>query len=396
MSKEALFQSIEEQTDGLFQMACDIFDHPEIGCQEFFASKLLADALEAEGFQVERGVADLETAFRATWSHGEGGPNIGILGEYDALAERGHGCGHHLQTPAAIGAAVSLKRLYEALDLSGADGANTPFTITIYGTPAEETIGGKILMAKKGCFEELDIALGTHACTKTAFIGDKSFAIRSFQVTFRGKNAHACAAWGGRSAADAMILSFNGIEFLREHVKEDTRMHYAISETYGPTNVVPATAKAKYTLRSKDNKYLAELEERFRKLIQGACLMTETEAEIVRNENMYAARKSNLVLAETVGETFEMMDMPVKRALLSDSGGSTDFGNVSTIVPSALIYIPYFDAPSHSEEWVQAGKTDAARACLTNSAKALAGTMYDLILRPELVKKAREEFELNE
>lgn len=225
MKKETLIQYIEERKDELFAMSCEIFDHPEGGGREYFAAELLENALESEGYYVEKGVGGLETAFRATWSNGTGGINIGILGEYDALADRGHGCGHHLQTPAAIGAAVAVKRLFE--------GSEIPFTITVYGTPAEETFGGKITMANKGCFSELDIALGTHACGKAAFVGARSMALRTFGVTFKGKGAHAAGSpYNGRSAADAMLLSFNGIEFMREHVKDGTRMHYTIAESF--------------------------------------------------------------------------------------------------------------------------------------------------------------------
>lgn len=402
MNKESLFQCIDEREDDLFDLACRIFDHPEGGGKEYFAAELLEDVLESEGFQVERGIGGLETAFRATWSNGTGGPNIGILGEYDALADRGHACGHHLQTPAAIGAAVAMKRMFGAGDafrtgdaaVPGEKGADTPFTITIYGTPAEETFGGKITMAKNGCFSELDIALGTHACGKAAFVGARSMALNSFRVTFKGKSSHAAGSpYNGRSAADAMLLSFNGIEFMREHVKDGTRMHYTIAETFGPSNVVPAVAKASYTLRSKDNAYLSELEGRFRKIIQGACLMTETEAEISCSENTFAARKPNLALAEVATANLRKLGVPIDREPVRDSGASTDFGNVSVIVPSALVYLHYCAASCHSQEWVDAGKTEGAKACLKNSAKVMAGMMYDLVLNPELVKKAREEFE---
>ncbi|MBQ8813758.1 MAG: M20 family metallopeptidase [Lachnospiraceae bacterium] len=394
MSKEALFQCIDEQGEALFDMASRIFDHPEGGGKEYAAAELLENALEAEGFQVERGIGGLETAFRATWSNGIGGPNIGILGEYDALADRGHACGHHLQTPAAIGAAVAMKKIFETTDFPGAESAGVPFTITVYGTPAEETFGGKITMAKNGCFSELDIALGTHACGKAAFVGARSMALRTFRVTFKGKSSHAAGApYNGRSAADAMLLSFNGIEFMREHVKDGTRMHYTIAETFGPSNVVPAVARANYTLRSKDNAYLSELEERFRKIIQGACLMTETEAEILTSENTFAARKPNLALAEVAVENLRQLGVPIDRESVRDSGGSTDFGNVSVIVPSALVYLPYCAASGHSQEWVDAGKTESAKSCLMNSAKVMAGMMYDIVLNPELVKNAQEQFD---
>lgn len=385
INKEGLFCLVDEQKENLFSLSCQIFDHPECGGEEYFASDLLEKELEKEGFLVEKGVGGLETAFRATWSNGIGGPHIGILGEYDALEDKGHGCGHHLQTTAAIGAAMAMKKAFADTD--------TPFTITIYGTPAEETFGGKVVMAQNDCFKELDIALGTHASSVTAFIGDKSMATQSFQVTFKGVSSHAAASpYEGRSAGDAMLLSFNGIEFMREHVKDGTRMHYTIKEALGPSNVVPAVAKAHYTLRSTDGSYIKELEGRFRKIIQGACLMTETEAEITTRPG-YAARKRNLILAQVALENLKLLEVPIRQEWLCNSGGSTDFGNVSRIVPSALVYLPYFDAASHSQEWVDAGKTEYAEKCLMNSAKILAAMMYDIVLDPSLVEKAKTEFD---
>ena len=243
----------------------------------------------------------------------EGGLNIGILGEYDALKDLGHGCGHHMQTPAAIGAAVAIKKTFED--------STIPFTITVYGTPAEETTGGKIIMAKNGCFNELDIALSTHAARKEAFVGAKSMALRSFNVTYKGKSSHAAGSpYLGRSAADAMFLSFNGIEFMREHVKDGSRMHYTIKEALGPSNIVPAEAKCAYTLRSYDNEYINELEERFRKIVQGACLMTETEAEIMQTTD-YAARKGNKVLADLAHKNLDELGIACEENFLRDSSG---------------------------------------------------------------------------
>lgn len=389
MKKKMMFDLIDERKNDWFDMAFRIFDHPECCGKEYFAAELLEAALEKEGFLVERGVGGLETAFRATWENGIGGPNIGILGEYDALENLGHGCGHHMQTPAAIAAAVAVKQIFE--------GSKWPICVTIYGTPAEETFGGKVTMARNGCFSELDIVLGTHASGAKAFIGAKSMAMKSFAVTFYGKGAHAAGSpFLGRSAGDAMLLSFNGIEFMREHVKDGTRMHYTIMEALGPANVVPAVAKAGYTLRSKDNSYLIELEERFRKIIQGACLMTETEAKIIPIGNAFDARKANKTLAELAGDNLNQLGIPVNSELLKDSGGSTDFANVSRIVPGALVYLPYCTNVSHSQEWVDVGKTEAAKECLLSSAKVLAGIMHDLICNPLLVKNAYEEWNKTE
>ena len=153
MLEEKLERSVEQSAAALTAMADDFFDHPEVGQQEFHAFETLTGWLEKEGFTVERGIAGMKTAFRAVWKHGEGGPNIGLLCEYDALAGLGHACGHHMQGPAILGAAKALKDA--AID--------APYTITVYGTPAEETISGKVVMLENGCtFEELDVALMMH------------------------------------------------------------------------------------------------------------------------------------------------------------------------------------------------------------------------------------------
>ncbi len=385
MKKQELFALVDGQREYLFDLACQIFDHPEADGKEYFACQLLSAELERQGFRVERGVGNQETSFRAVWSNGTGGPNIGILGEYDALLQKGHGCGHHMQTPAAIGAAVALKKLFE--------GTDTPFTVTVYGTPAEETYGGKIIMQENGCFRELDVALSTHSTREYAFVGGSSMALISYRVTFKGKSAHAASApYAGRSAADAMFLSFNGIEFMREHVKDGTRMHYTIKESLPPSNVVPERAAGGYTLRSRDNAYLKEIEKRFLDIIEGACLMTETEAELERKPFFAAQRRSNF-LAEVAKSNLELLDVDILPELIKDSGGSTDFGNVSCTVPSLLVYLPYYPAPGHSDEWVAHGKTAHAESCIRNSAKVLAGIMYDMVTDPTVLEKAKEEFD---
>ena len=384
MQKQELFSYIDAKKDYLLDLAWQIFDKPEADGQEYFAAGLLSNALKDQGFEVEMGVGGLETAFRATWSNAGGGVNIGILGEYDALVQKGHACGHHMQTPAAIGAVMAVKAAVEGTDI--------PCTLTVYGTPAEETFGGKIVMIENGAFRELDVALSTHAATKTAFVAGSSMALISFDVHYHGVSAHASArAYEGKSAGDAMLLSFNAVEFMREHVKDGTRMHYTIKEALAPANVVPPTAWGRYTLRSGDNSYLPELERRFRNIVQGACLMTDTTATIEKRPT-FEARQVNQVLRAVAMENLKALEgLPVDEEL-HNSGGSTDFGNVTRIVPSVMFDLPYCDAPGHSDEWVAAGKTQQAVDCTLHSAKALAGVMYDLVTQPELAKKAREEF----
>lgn len=385
MNKQEIFNHIDAQQPRLFGMACQIFDHPEYRGKEVFAADLLTKALEEAGFAVERGVGGEPNSFRATWENGTGGPNLGMLGEYDALESTGHACGHHLQSPAAIGAAVAIKDAF-----AGSDHA---FKLTVYGTPAEETYGGKIIMGDNGCFKELDIALASHATSANAFVGGSSMALNSYFVTFHGKAAHASGVpWEGRSAGDAMFLSFNGIEHMREHVKDGTRMHYTVKEALGPSNVVPEKAVGGYTLRSRNTAYLQEVSAWFLDVVKGACLMTQTTCDIAKQPS-FAARKRNVVLANLAKENFDLLGVKVTPELIRDSNGSTDFGNVSGIVPGALVYLPYVDAPGHSQQWVDAGKTEDANRCMMESAKTMAGMLYDLILNPQLIKEAKAEFD---
>ena len=238
--KEHLFQAVEAQRTTLTAMADSIFDDPELGFQEFHAQKKLTDYLTQSGFQVETGTGGVETAFRAEFRNGQGGPRIGLLCEYDALEGLGHACGHHMQGPAIVGAAKALK------DCAG----DRPFSVVVYGTPAEETAHGKLRMLEKGCFQDIDVALMMHG-SPTTTVDVKSMAMSKFTVTFHGKKSHAALKpEAGRSALDALLLAFQAVEFLREHVPEDTRMHYTISQSPGPVNVVPDTAVGVFSQRS--------------------------------------------------------------------------------------------------------------------------------------------------
>jgi amidohydrolase len=272
-------------------------------------------------------------------------------------------------------------------------GSDVPMTLTVYGTPAEETYGGKIIMQEAGCFKELDICLGTHATRSKAFVGGSSMALTSYVVTYHGKSAHASGSpWLGRSAMDAMLLTFQGLEFLREHVKDGTRMHYSIKEAIGPSNVVPQRACAGFTLRSKNNDYLPELDERFRKVVNGACMMTDTTCDFEKKPT-YLARKRNNTLSAVAKANYDALGIETTDPLVVDSNGSTDFGNVSGIVPGILVYLHYIDAPGHSDEWVAAGKTDDAKRCLLQSTQMLATLMHDLVLDPAIIQAAKEEFD---
>ena len=380
--KKALFEAVAARKDRIIETADAIFDLKEIGLQEYRSSALLISWLEEEGFTVERGTAGIETAFRAVYGCGQGGPVLGLLCEYDALEGIGHACGHHMQGPSIIAAAAALK--HELKDQS--------YQIVVYGTPAEETVSSKVDMARKGCFRELDVALMMHA-NPTTCVDVKSMAIATFDVTFHGIGGHAAfQPHKTRSALDAIQLMNLGIEFMREHVIEDTRMHYTILDAGGPANATPATAKARVLLRSYNTMYLQKLIIRFKNIVQGAALMTGTTFEIECVKQV-KGKIPSYKLNDLVMENAREAEAPKLRGP-REKTGSTDFAEVMSLVPGTCIRIAFVEegTSSHSAEYLAAGKTADAHLAEVKAAQILAGTCYDLLTVPGLLEEILDEF----
>lgn len=379
--KQQCFDTIDRIAPQLTADADFIFDHPECDGQEYQAAQLLTSRLENAGFQVERGVGGMETAFRATWQSGQGGPSIGILCEYDALEGIGHACGHHLQGPAAVGAACALKELGQG-----------NFKIVVYGTPSEEVRGGKIIMLENGCFQDIDVALMCHAAPTTC-IDIKCISSINCTVTFRGTSAHAAMnPEQGRSAFDALLLAFQGVEFLREHVLEDTRMHYTVLNAGGPSNVVPGVAVGDFCLRSYNGAYLESLIRRFENIVKGAALMSGVDYEIQRGLK-FMSKIPVLKLNELLMDNAKLLHAP-QISPPRQKTGSTDFGNVMYQVPGSCIRVAFVPVgtAAHSQAYLDAGKTQAAHQALIYAAKIIAGTAVDLISDPGKMNEIREEF----
>ena len=379
--KEKLFNEIDNIKNVLFDMSDTIFDRPEMAFEEHFSSNLLEDYLEENGFVVERGLGQLDTAFKAVYKQGNSNYNIGLLCEYDAL-DMGHACGHQMQGPAIVGAAVAIKNILKDFE----------YNLIVYGTPAEEGGGGKIKMLDDGYIKELDIALMMHGGPSTQ-VDVKSMAASSNVVTFHGKSSHAALKPEfGRSALDALLLSFSGIEFLREHVKEDTRMHYTVAEYPGPNNVVPSKAVGKFSIRSYNSKYLDEVVERFHEVIRGASIMTGTEYEIFEDRRL-ESKIPAYILNDIMMNNAELVNAPnIKPA--REKTGSTDFGNVTYILPGSCIRVAFVPegTASHSQEFLDAGKSVEAHNCIEKAAKILAATFYDLVNDNSLIDKIKIEF----
>lgn len=381
--KDKIIAAIDRIREELLGISDYILENPEVAFQEYKAVDCLTKQLESDGFIVEKGLGSLPTAFRATYEQGTGGPSIGLLCEYDALPGIGHACAHHMQGACMVGAAKAIKDA----------GISQPYKLVVYGTPAEEGGGGKITMLKEGYFRDIDLALMMHGGPATQ-TDVKSLAAATLEVTFQGKSAHAALKPDqGRSALDALLLTFQGVEFLREHVKEDTRMHYTVLNAGGPANVVPEKAVGSFSLRSYNSDYLKTVMQRFEKIVEGASLMTETSSMIDCKKTLESKVPVHL-LNDILMKNAEGIDAPVRRPS-REKTGSTDFGNVTYELPGACIRIAFVDenVSSHSQEFLDGAKTERGRDAVIIAAKIVALTVYDLIENNDYVTGIKDEFQ---
>lgn len=382
MDREALLRFIDENAPGLCLIADDIFDHPEMGFEEKYACLRLTDWLEKNGWQVDRGAGNLETAFRAEYVSGNGKPVIGLLCEYDAL-KMGHACGHHMQGPIMLLVAQALRACLKDQD----------YTLVVYGTPAEEGPQGKKRMIEAGCFRELDVALMTHGAPNTT-VDIKSLAGARFQVTYKGVAAHASLTPElTRSALDAVVLAFQGIQFLRGHVKEDVKFFTSVNECTGtPNNADETIARATVSLRTYQGEDIPQLEERLRKVLEGAAMMTETAVTIEKVQST-AGKLPNIALNQLIMKHAEALDAPQRLAYRTRTG-STDFAYVTQMMPAAVSRFAFVPegSTSHSQVFLDYGKSQRAHDGIRMSAKILALTAADLITKPDVLEEIQREF----
>ncbi|CAA9587444.1 MAG: N-acyl-L-amino acid amidohydrolase [uncultured Thermomicrobiales bacterium] len=388
--RRAVAGAIDEHGPGIIDVADQIHARPEIGFQEHFASQLMADALRALGYEVEKPVGGLETAFRAT-KRGKGpGPTIAVLAEYDALAGIGHGCGHNLIAGAALGAAVGLREVIDRLD----------GVVQIIGTPAEEGGGGKAILADAGVFAGVDAALmvhhaGPHTGAATSYPGDTCLAVSSLSFAFHGKPAHAAAdPYNGANALNGVIKLFTGIDALRQHIKADARIHGIITHGGDAPNVTPHFARAHFFVRAADQAYLETLEEKVRKVAEGAALMTETTVEIVREGPTCLDMRPSYVLGRAYEENMRRAGLRLNPTDQRTRGSySTDFGNISYLVPAVTGHfaISHEEIPGHSQQVVDASRSDFGHEQLLKVSTAMALTALDLFTDPATLAAARDE-----
>lgn len=380
--KERLIKEVEKIKEHLFAMNDTMYHHPELGNQEYNSVDLLISLLESHNFKIEKGVAKLSTAFRATYDTDKPGPIIAYLCEYDALPEIGHGCGHNMIGTMSAGAAVALSKVIHPLGGK----------IIVLGTPAEETDGGKVYMVDEGVFDEIDIAMILHPSEKSYDSGI-SLAMDALEFVFVGKSSHAASEpEKGINALDAVIMTFNGINALRQHVKSDVRIHGIITEGGVAANIVPEKAVCQFYVRSEERSYLNEVVKKVKEIAYGAAQMTGTKLTIDNYEISYDNMVTNQTLANAFREN--MKDLGIDDLEHKPSGfGSIDMGNVSQVVPAIHPYIGLKEGlVSHSRQFADFTITDKAHHRLCKGACALALTGYDVLQKPSLFEAIISEY----
>jgi aminobenzoyl-glutamate utilization protein B len=430
--RASLTSSIDARADHYGAMSKQIWDWAEVGYKEAKSSALLRDELKRAGFRIEENIGGIPTAFTATY--GSGKPVVAILGEFDALpglsqdtvpqhkplkaGEPGHGCGHNLFGVASTAAAISVKEWMNANRVTG--------TLRFYGTPAEEGGGGKVFMARAGAFKDVDVVLAWHPGDSNRVSMGSSLANISGKFRFYGKASHAAGApEAGRSALDAVLVMAHAVELMREHIPSDTRVHYIITNGGAAPNVVPAFAEIYIYARHNSMPILDNVWARIVKCAEAGALATETRMEqevtnsvwnVLPNRPLATVLDKNLKtvggvpytaeersFAEELRKSFPERDKPVEsaaevqpfEAARGGSGGSTDVGDISWLVPThqftAATFVP--GTPGHSWQSTACAGMSIGRKGMMVAAKTLALSAADLFTSPGTIAEAKADFE---
>jgi amidohydrolase len=379
-AKEQARLGVAGAADELIGVSRRIHANPELAMEEHQAAALLSGQLEAHGFQVKRGVSWLSTAFSATW--GEGPVTIAYLLEYDALPEIGHACGHNLIATAGLGAAYGLKAALSPSQVR----------LVVLGTPAEEGGGGKILLLEAGAFEGVDVALMAHPAPADIAM-PPMYGVYEVDAEYHGQSAHASfAPEMGVNALDGLVTAYQALAQLRQHIRRDARIHGIITNGGAAPNVVPDRAAGRFLVRALRPSYLEELRERVQRCFEAGAAAAGATVDIRWGPFPYAPMRNNTALAaayranaESLGRTF--VDVRL------DSTGSSDMGNISQAMPSIH---PMFGvgamAFNHTPAFTDVSATEAAHASMVQVAQALAMTGVDVVMDPELLQRAKDEF----
>ena len=379
--KEEVADEIDRISPAIVQLSDRIHTNPELSLQEFKAAKWLASELEEHEFQLERGIANLETSFRATYEIVGGPPVVALLVEYDALPGLGHACGHNVSGAASIAAAIGASKVVKKHQLNG--------TILAMGTPGEELAAGKVSLLQAGAFSDVDVAMMAHMFNRN--ISAPTFlALDALEFSFKGKPAHAAGApHMGVNALNAITLTFDGINALRQHVRDDVRIHGIITQGGEAQNIVPARASARFYVRARERSYLNKVSEKVENCARGAGLATGAELEIRKYEPNQDELITNITLINAFRENWEHFTADICES--SESLGSSDIGSVSHVIPviHPTIAIAPVGVGLHTTEFMEASASKEAHRGLLIAAKTLAMTVIDLLAVPGLLDRVR-------
>ena len=429
-NKKALLTSVEKHKNELIKISDEIWGLAETAFEETKSAEILASYAEKNGFTVERGVAEMPTAFVATY--GSGSPVISVLGEFDALpgisqkatptksplkeGAAGHGCGHNLFGAGSLGAAIAIKELIQAGKIKG--------TVKFLGTPSEEKFFGKIWMVNAGLWDDVDVNISWHPSAETKADVQSSLALVDFKVEFFGQAAHASAdPWNGRSASDALELYASGINYYREHVRPSVRMHYHIQDGGQVVNVVPDYSRIWVRVRDTKRSGMMPVYERVQEMAKGAAILANVDYKISLISGIYEVlvnreggeiMQKNLELLGPIEYTDDeiafgkkIQEITKKEQVGMDSainplldtrenpgGGSTDVGDVSWNVANINLGVTTApkDTPWHSWAVVACGGMSIGHKGMLYSSKAMSMTMLDLFENPALVDKVKAEY----
>ncbi len=427
---QTAYQAIDAHAEELCDLALKIWENPEMGWKEKKAVAWTAEVLEKNGFETEVGAYGMPTAIRAVW--GSGRPVVGLAAEYDCLpglsqkhcsyqdpivpGGDGHGCGHNLLGAGCLGACIGLKAVMEEEGLPG--------TVIFYGCPAEEQLLGKGIMAKKGAFTECDFTITWHPSTLASDTYGIHTGVEGALFDFYGRTSHAAGApQNGRSALDAAQLMNIGVEFMREHVTSDVRMHYIYTDGGLAPNIVPDHAQVKYFVRALTRKATVDAFERVIKCAEGAAHMTETTMKVTRMGGLYPTLQNTVIgdavqearkeipLNEYTEEELKFADelnqkspaytkdtLPLsyedQTARHNNVFGSTDYGDVSYICPGFQVNECTASTLSAGHSWMMTASSGSSFGMkgMIRAAKIMAGGAWRLIADPALLEKAKEEF----
>ncbi|XP_030645339.1 peptidase M20 domain-containing protein 2-like [Chanos chanos] len=390
--KDKVGEYIDAAQEKLHALSNGIWSCPELAYQEKQSHDILVSFFSDERDWTVEPKFKLETAFRAMWCTTDNLDrdhivNVGFLCEYDALPGIGHACGHNLIAEVGVAAALALKRALESQPH-----IPVPVKVTVLGTPAEEDGGGKVDLIQARAFEDLDVVFMAHPAQENSAF-HSCMAITDCTVKCHGKASHAAAyPWEGLNALDAAVLAYSSLSVLRQQLKPDWRLHGIIKHGGTKPNIIPAYTELEYYLRTPLRRDLPELQSKAEACFRSAAMATGCEVDITYPNHAYSNILQNLTLENLYKKNGKALGMEFK-SICGSFSGSTDFGNVSFVVPGIH---PFFyigtTALNHTEEYAAAAGSEKAQPYTLQTAKALAMTALDVIFHPELLHQVKQEF----